>query len=348
MCFIWQLIGFKYLHMKKTVLFFLSVLALFSCTNEQQKEVLMPTVNGGLGEIIMIMPNGVRETPLDDFIDSVFKADYAGLPQPEPLFDVYKVPPHGFTTTFQIHRNIMKIDIDPSYQSTELKLKKDVWAKPQLYVQLSAPSAEACLAFLQTEYPKVLGVFHKAERKRIEETYLKYVNTSANEYIRDNFGVNIRIPKSLQIEMKGDDFCWMGFMNRKKDIGLLVYSTPYTDKKQLTKDSLVAWRDSVLKKYVTSEIEGSHMQTDARLPVSFNRGRLIDSCFTTEIRGLWMMKNDFMGGPFVSYTVVDTLRNQLVTAEGFMYAPNQKKRNDVRRLEALLKSMELVPLKKEE
>jgi hypothetical protein len=49
--------------------------------------------------------------------------------------------------------------------------------------------------------------------------------------------------------------------------------------------------------------------------------------YVREMRGLWEVKVDFMGGPFISWTMVDEKRNRIVTAFGFVYAPKIGKRN---------------------
>ena len=61
-----------------------------------------------------------------------------------------------------------------------------------------------------------------------------------------------------------------------------------------------------------------------------------------ELRGLWRTENAFMGGPFLSYTVLDEKRNRVVTAEGFVFAPSLDKRNYVRELEAIIQSVEII------
>lgn len=321
----------------------IAALLLSACNNQSRKDALLPAIKGGLGEIVIVMDNGIRNSQLDFFIDSVFKADYAGLPQSEPLFDVFKVPPHGFTETFQVHRNIINFKIDPQIKKTELKFKKDVWARPQLYVQISAPNQDSCLTYLRKDYPKILGFFHQAERKRIEETHLKYINETGVNFVKEHFNLELKIPKSMQMSMHNHQFCWFTFSTAKKENALLVYAVPYRNPDQLQKDSLIAMRNSILGEFVTSETTGSHMQTETRLPIHYHAGETINGSYSASLRGLWMMKSDFMGGPFVSYTIIDTLRNQLITAEGFVYAPNKKKRNDIRLLEAVLKTARVLP-----
>ena len=67
--------------------------------------------------------------------------------------------------------------------------------------------------------------------------------------------------------------------------------------------------------------------------------------FALEVRGLWKMENDFMGGPFYSLTVVDESRGRLLTMEGYAYAPYFDKRPYIRELEGVIKQSTLLPVK---
>jgi hypothetical protein len=60
--------------------------------------------------------------------------------------------------------------------------------------------------------------------------------------------------------------------------------------------------------------------------------------YAVEMRGLWRVEHDFMGGPFVSYTFVDWRKNQIVTVFGYVYQPNKAKRNLLRQVEAIIYS----------
>ena len=56
-----------------------------------------------------------------------------------------------------------------------------------------------------------------------------------------------------------------------------------------------------------------------------------------ETRGLWkMLDGEAMGGPFVSLTRLDPVNGRVVTAEAFLFAAGQKKRNALRQIEAIL------------
>ena len=71
--------------------------------------------------------------------------------------------------------------------------------------------------------------------------------------------------------------------------------------------------------------EGVYMATDSLLtdvrPIN------VQNSYTMEARGLWRMKGDFMGGPYVSHTRLDEKNQRIITAEIFVYSPDKMKRN---------------------
>ena len=54
------------------------------------------------------------------------------------------------------------------------------------------------------------------------------------------------------------------------------------------------------------------------------------------IREVHTVEGDFMGGPFVSYTTVDTATDRVFTLDCYVYSPKLPKRNYMREVEHLL------------
>jgi hypothetical protein len=79
--------------------------------------------------------------------------------------------------------------------------------------------------------------------------------------------------------------------------------------------------------YLTTEREESKVQARQ---LKFNKH------FSIELRGLWVTNNHTMGGPFVSYSLVDQQRGLIYYIEGFAYNPGRNKREMLRELEAVL------------
>ena len=67
----------------------------------------------------------------------------------------------------------------------------------------------------------------------------------------------------------------------------------------------------------------------------------IDGKITYELRGKWEVKNDFMAGPFVNYSILDKANNRIIVFEGFTYAPAVNKRAFLFELEAIGRSLKI-------
>ena len=79
------------------------------------------------------------------------------------------------------------------------------------------------------------------------------------------------------------------------------------------------------------------MTTEPLFPPLFREYELSNGRYTAELRGLWRIQDGLaMGGPFVSITQLDQARNRIVTIEGFVFAPGEKKRDLLQQLEAII------------
>jgi hypothetical protein len=68
--------------------------------------------------------------------------------------------------------------------------------------------------------------------------------------------------------------------------------------------------------------------------------------FRAELRGLWEMTSDMMGGPFVSHAFVNEETNMVVVVEVFVFAPEADKRNLIRSMEGALYTISFPKAKK--
>jgi hypothetical protein len=98
-------------------------------------------------------------------------------------------------------------------------------------------------------------------------------------------------------------------------------------------------RDSIMKVNIPGEESGMYMTT-VRNGLSQERIKVKDQ-ERLVLRGLWEMKNDMMGGPLVAHAVYDTARATVIVAEAFVFAPESKKRNKIRQLEAALYTLKI-------
>ena len=128
----------------------------------------------------------------------------------------------------------------------------------------------------------------------------------------------------------------------KSSLGIFIYTTPYTDTLQLEPNDLISERDRMMQRYVPGPTTGSFMTTEKEdMPPMVSYISYFPTGFAAEMRGMWCLVGDYMGGPFVSYTFPDNRTGNLVTLEGYIYYPNQFKRNDLLQVQSILFSISM-------
>ena len=85
--------------------------------------------------------------------------------------------------------------------------------------------------------------------------------------------------------------------------------------------------------YVTTKVK-SMFDCDVWIPAELSSTKQGE--YALEARGLWRMKGDFMGGPFVSHMRLDPVNQRIIVVEAFIYSPDKLKRNLMRQMEASL------------
>ena len=82
---------------------------------------------------------------------------------------------------------------------------------------------------------------------------------------------------------------------------------------------------------------------DVDLPM-FVEEKTVNGLYTIEAKGIWDIVNDFMGGPFVSYLMLDEKNGELIFVEGFLHAPARVMRDDPSRSNKrdLMQEVELI------
>ncbi len=293
-----------------------------------------------------------------DLVKLTFGEDMPCLPQMEPYFKLTQVPVAAFDSYLKPTRNILFVDINPEkYTQTKAKVSTNRWSKPQAYYHIQAPTDEDFVNYWLEHGQEVRDWFVKEEIRRQVKFYRASTNKDARAALDKRMGADMLIPEDYMLIMDTtlvlDDKCadcqvvWCcnnkGAMRRD----IVVYSYPYVDKETFTQAYLNQKRDEVLGKIITASVEGSYMGTEYKVfppMMQFVSGLepVKGEFYAAEVRGLWkIMNGEAMGGPFVSLTRLDEAANRVITAETFIYASGQKKRNALRQSEAILYTLQL-------
>lgn len=299
------------------------------------------TVTGQSFELLVVGDERVWRDSIGIKLAELLKEDMPGLAQSEEFFTVSFVRTEEFTGIFKPVRNILFYEIDATkYTQGKINYTRDVWANTQAIARITAPDVLELEKTYNENIDVIRRFFMNAEFERACSFYASHRNIALTDTVKARFGANLIIPSHLTLDKYGKNFCWFsnGNINLRQDI--IVYSIPYKSKEDFTPERILAVRDSFLKKYVPGPTEGSYMTTEYRyIPPISQAVRSKDNKYCMEVRGLWRVEGDMMGGPFVSRTYLDKDNKNLVTTEAFIYSPNQKKRTPYRQLEALISNV---------
>jgi len=334
--------------MKKWLFMALSALMMLGCGKSER---LLTSATGSIYECLVVCDGA----PLREAVSETMGADMYGLPQMEPTFVVTAIPVAQFDDFFKSTRNILLIDIN-GHKYTHVKVVKsrDVWSKPQAMIRIQAPDEESLAAYWSENGDAVREWFVREELARQIRFYRANTNKEARAILNKQ-GYDMLIPEDFilieNLTLKIEDFevpvlwCCNNKGPMRKDI--VVYSYPYTAQEQFSNESVIAMRNAVMGQLVTAQVPGSHMGTEFKHfpPVTRSVPALRDTVggfYAMETRGLWkILDGEAMGGPFVSLTRLDQVNGRVVTAEAFLFAAGQKKRNALRQIEAILYTLEM-------
>lgn len=316
------------------------ILALGGCKESRVKESLLPSSSGNPGEVVLIMDKTAWEGSAGESFRNLLQEETPGLPQREPLFNLVNIPAKAFSDLFKIHRNLIIVSIEPSIEKAGINVDYNRWSKPQLIITMKAPNRESFFELYDENNQKILGLLLKAERDRLMHNYKTYPEHALINRLEKRADLHLDIPKGYYYAMDTNNFIWLSHETSETSQGIFVYYYDYVDSETFTLNALINKRNEMLKRYVGGENPGSFMSTEQQLLPIFRSFKL-NGIYTAELRGLWRVEGDFMGGPFISISQLDETKNRVVTVEGFVYAPKYNKRNYVRQLEAILYSLKL-------
>ena len=314
----------------------LTVLILQSCSSEP---VLHTNISGNANEVVVVISNESWEGEPGEVLRQTLMKEHVGLPQGEPVFDLINVPHAGFKKIFRTARNIIQTSIASTNDSAVIVLKDDMWAYPQATVRIEAKNAEQFIDIFNKNSSRIMSYFLKAEKERLGMNYKKYYDKIVFNALNDNLGLTLTVPPGFTISRQKENSLWARYETPEISQGVFVYTFPYTSDSTFTVDYLVAKTDSVLEINLPGPTAGSYMAIEKRLDQVFNITEH-NKNYAAEMRGLWRVENDFMGGPYVSLAALDASNQRIVVAFGYVFAPSKDKRNLLQQVETMVYSLQ--------
>lgn len=340
------------------------VIAIVSCnTSGKPDSKNLPPATGKPGDMILILDSVQWRGELGSELRKIFREEVKGLPREETMFDLHWVYPRkGSTLLTQIRNLVIVFTLDQNTSGSKIMKKgfteetlqriqndssfyiyttKDEYSRGQDVMYLFGKTQESLVKHLKRDGKKIQAFFNNAEKQRIQNNLLKTSSTKGvTEFLRKEQGCELRIPFGYKIADKIEDFVWLRQMDAEVDKDIFITWKKYESEFQLLPDSIIAWRNKIASRHLFEDPDdpNSYLITETGVPfkpvvakqVSFNNQ------FAMELRGLWKTNTNTMGGPFISYAIVDAKKGLIYYIEGFAFSPGKNQRETIRELEAIL------------
>ncbi len=322
-----------------------------------------PTALGKMNEIVVITDDVIWNSFVGDTIDYFFGEVYPITPSPEPTFDLRRFdvgdlnaqPLKRQLRTYMVVANLgdensdiakfVKKDLgeeryqkalsDPTFNTS---VGRDKWANGQILIYVFAKSMDDLAAAIAKNYEGIAAKVNDNDAEQLyQSTYSRGEGTGFISKTVERYGAEIILPGDYKLVMDAPEdngLIWVRRDIKEKVMNIAVRQFPYKGPESISKE-MVKNNFDAFGKYVHSDAEGSYIKiNDVDLPM-LSWDKTISGRFAREFRGIWEMENDFMGGPFLSYVIVNEEVQKMIQIDGFILAPGKSKRDMMQQIELI-------------
>ncbi len=300
-----------------------------------------PMSIGSTAEILVVIQNDSQwENQIGQSIKRYLAADIYGFPQPEPTFKLLHIKTINFNNLFQKQRNVLIVNIDPKVKKSKITITRNRWSAPQLIFTITAPTPTAFAKVFTAKKDYFIEKYLSSERQRILKVFHTSLDNKIMKAIKTDFSFTLSVPTGFYVAKTEPNFMWIRHEANRYSQGIMIISVPYKDTAQFSRDRILSQIQEFQLHNIPGPTNGSYMTLDRKFVIP--KDTLVTDFpthYATEIRGLWRVEHDFMGGPFISYTFLDRNTNRIITLFGYVYYPNHQKRDLLLQVESILYSV---------
>ena len=302
------------------------------------KENQLPKSTGMPYEVVL-------EGDTDSIVTKMLTEDVTGLPQPEPLCRLIQVKKGKTRGNYLLVRTRIVVNIgerDSESRDFSVTLHHDENAAPQNIIRITARSAQQLRERLNGE--KLRHIVDEVELKHLADIISgnpSKQNREMQDEIKKMFGIDMKIPAAMNASKKAKDFIWISNNASSGMQNLLVFKVKSEERR-------------------AGKVKSEERRMKNSNAFHVNDKALIDSILRTNMpgetdsmymviphlseRGLWEMKGDAMGGPYVMHRI--HRQTSQAAKQGynlyiiaFVYAPEMKKKILIKQLEAAISTI---------
>ncbi len=309
----------------------------FGCKEGHKKRTYKPASSGNINNLLVVTENDLWNGRVGNAIRDYIGDEIYGLPQVEPHFDFNQVPNAVFSDFVRRNRIVLKVR---TAADSSVKYYNDPYASPQKMVVISGPNRDAQIELIKQNSGSIVSALKDVEFSERQRRINKSLFNS--KPIQDALNISIKFPSAYRIAKAEDQFFWIRRDTKTGSLNLLLYSLPLRgfESTESFSEYIISTRDSIAQQHIPGPTDGNYMRTEMAYTPHFTETTM-SGVSALETRSLWKVEGAFMSGPFVNYCLKDETNGRFLVAEGFVYAPSQKKRDYMFELETMIRSISL-------
>lgn len=318
-----------------SLLILILILTIQSCSDSgDSRTSFLPNVGGSSGEVVVVIDKVKWDGEAGKKLREILEAPIPELPQAEPVFDLVNVSPGGFGDLYITHRNVVIVETGPGKKAI-VTYNLNVYAKSQLVITIEGETDDDIIELLKTQGQKIIDKINITERDRLISYYKGSLNSVNFSTLLNTHKLILWVPSNYALDVNEKGFVWLSYETPLTTQSILVHYFDYNGENYFNEDSIRTILNNMTRTKVKGPVDGSWMTIEERLPVNYSTFRFRDRNYAM-LKGLWTLENGFMGGPFVTLVTKDEVNNRFVMLDGFVYAPNDDKRELLRQVESIL------------
>jgi hypothetical protein len=322
---------------------------------------------GQPSEVVVVMDS----SRIDDVIGTAISETYGGfirtMPRPEPLYDLrfrdFKT--QGELESVQKSKNLIfagTLDEDSNIglflrsllsedvknrirtgELTQIELR-DRWYRDQWIVIYTGTDEQEIASRIRNNSGGQLNTLFNMELARwTEDVYRRGDQPLLADTLMMEKGFKIRIQHDYVKGIDTTDFVSFRRYLEDNDRWIWFHWIDGVDDIDFVNESWIhAKRDSLLEIYIRGSRPDAFSKTDYRRGLE-TRQIQINGRPTFESKGIWVMNDFSMGGPFINYVLYDEVQRRLYFMEFGQFSPRYRQRRFLYQFEAIARTFETNP-----
>ncbi len=323
--------------------------------------------SGQPSEVVVAMDSSRIEGPIGLALTDTYGAYIRTMPRREPMYDIkfrdFKTQAElqsiqksrnlifagtldEDSNTGMFLRSILSQDVQNRVRSGELReiTLRDRWYRDQWIVIYTGTDEQEIAERIRNGSRGQLKSLYDIELERwTEEVYRRGEQPLLADTLMMEHGFKIRVQHDYERGIDTTDFVSLRRYLPDNDRWIWFHWIDGVENfDTVTQEWIHARRDSLLEIYIRGTREDAFTRTDRRRSLETSY-MLLNGRPTYESKGMWVMNDYSMGGPFINYTMYDARQKRIYLMEFGQFSPRYRQRRFLYQFEAIARTFETDP-----